>query len=142
MKVLLSIKPEFADRIFAGEKRFEYRKAIYRNSCVQGAVVYATRPVGMIVGEFEITRILTGTPEEIWGYTFEYSGISRAFYDCYYEGRNRAFALEVGKVSRYSTPLDPGKVWSGFVAPQSFMYISPEIFDSKGHPRQFRLPLD
>ena len=27
MKVLLSIKPEFASKIFEGTKRFEYRKA-------------------------------------------------------------------------------------------------------------------
>ena len=28
MTVLLSIKPEFADKIFSGEKKYEYRKYI------------------------------------------------------------------------------------------------------------------
>ena len=30
MKVLLSIKPEFVEKIFSGEKRFEYRKNIFK----------------------------------------------------------------------------------------------------------------
>ena len=30
MKVLLSIKPEFVEKIFSGEKRFEYRKFAFK----------------------------------------------------------------------------------------------------------------
>lgn len=30
MKVLLSIKPEFANKIFEGTKRFEFRKSIFK----------------------------------------------------------------------------------------------------------------
>lgn len=30
MKVLLSIKPEFVEKIFAGEKKFEYRRTIFK----------------------------------------------------------------------------------------------------------------
>ena len=31
MKVLLSIKPEFAEKILNGTKRFEFRKGIFKN---------------------------------------------------------------------------------------------------------------
>lgn len=31
MKVLLSIKPEFAERIFNGSKKYEFRKVIFKN---------------------------------------------------------------------------------------------------------------
>ena len=31
MKVLLSIKPEYVDKIFSGEKRYEYRKSMFKN---------------------------------------------------------------------------------------------------------------
>ena len=57
MKVLLSIKPEFVQEIFTGKKKYEYRKAIFTRS-VDKVVVYSTKPVGMIVGEFTVENIL------------------------------------------------------------------------------------
>ena len=41
MKVLLSIKPEFVREIFAGNKKYEYRKAIFTKN-VNQVVVYST----------------------------------------------------------------------------------------------------
>ena len=60
MKVLLSIKPEFVQEIFTGKKKYEYRKAIFTRS-VDKVVVYSTKPVGMIVGEFTVENILNDT---------------------------------------------------------------------------------
>ena len=40
MKVLLSIKPEFADKIFNGTKKYEFRKSIFKNKDVDTVVVY------------------------------------------------------------------------------------------------------
>ena len=37
MKVVLSIKPQFANKIFDGTKKFEFRKAIFM------AVLFASR---------------------------------------------------------------------------------------------------
>ena len=44
MKVLLSIKPEFANKIFEGTKRFEFRKSIFKKE-VKTVVVYASSPL-------------------------------------------------------------------------------------------------
>ena len=57
MKVLLSIKPEFVHEIFAGNKKYEYRKAIFTKN-VNQVVVYSTKPEGMIVGEFTVETII------------------------------------------------------------------------------------
>ena len=65
MKALLSIKPEFIEKIFSGEKQVEFRKSCFKED-VQTVVVYATMPVGKIVGEFEIETILSDSPEELW----------------------------------------------------------------------------
>lgn len=54
MRVLLSIQPEYAEKILNGTKRFEYRKAVTRNESVRTVVIYATMPVGKVVGEFEV----------------------------------------------------------------------------------------
>ena len=38
MKVLLSIKPEFAFAIINGSKKFEYRKNIFKNQDISSVV--------------------------------------------------------------------------------------------------------
>ena len=53
MKVLLSIKPEFADKIFNGTKKYEYRRSIFKKKEVKTVVVYASSPIQKIIGEFE-----------------------------------------------------------------------------------------
>lgn len=42
MKVLLSIKPEFAEKIFSGEKKFEFRRSIFKDKTVKTVLVYAS----------------------------------------------------------------------------------------------------
>jgi len=67
--VLLSIKPEFAERIFQGIKRYEFRKAIFRNRNVNKVIVYASAPISKVIGEFEIDDILEHEVEELWDLT-------------------------------------------------------------------------
>ena len=59
MKVVLSIKPEFAFKIFDGSKKFEFRKAIFKNNNVKSIIVYASSPVQKVIGEFEICLLYT-----------------------------------------------------------------------------------
>lgn len=121
MKVLLSIKPEFVERIFSGEKQFEYRKATFRQP-VSTVVVYATQPVGKIVGEFDVGRVLYGNLVEIWEATKEQAGVSREFFLRYFTGRMTGYAIEVKKPRRYHDAIDPAMI-EKFTAPQSFKYI-------------------
>lgn len=124
MRVLLSIKPEYAERIFNGSKRFEFRKAIFRNPDVHTVVVYATQPVGKVIGEFAIQEIIDGEPSAIWRRTHRHSGISQRFFDDYFHGRSRAFAIKVKSTKRYHRPKELQDVIPGGVAPQSFRYLS------------------
>lgn len=68
----MSIKPEFVKKIFSGEKKFEYRKTIFKNPNVDTVVVYTTKPCGKVVGEFAINKILCDNPEKIWKSTQEF----------------------------------------------------------------------
>ncbi|MFK0278623.1 ASCH domain-containing protein [Ensifer sp. NPDC090286] len=137
MKVLLSIKPEFAEKIFEGTKRFEFRKSIYRSKDVRTVVVYVTQPVGQIIGEFDVEEILCETPDELWALTSDFSGISKHFFDEYFSGRTRSFALAVGDVRRYDRPLDPSDLIENFTPPQSYMYVNDEL----GRPSTGQLSL-
>lgn len=66
MKVLLSIKPEYAEQILKGRKKFEYRKSIFKNSKVDTVIIYATMPIGKVIGEFKVGNIISLTSRELW----------------------------------------------------------------------------
>ncbi len=123
MKVLLSIKPEYAEMIFSGEKRFEFRKAVFRNSAVKTVVIYATKPVGKVVGEFDVEEILAEKPSTLWSLTSNFAGISKRFFNEYFQGRKTAYAIRVREARRYDTPLNLGAILGSGIAPQSFCYI-------------------
>lgn len=130
MKVLLSIKPEFVHEIFQGRKKFEYRKNIFSKH-VTKVIVYSTKPEGMIVGEFSIKSILQYEPKELWKKTHNESGISKQFFDEYFEGRDKGYALQIENPILYEEPIDPFKIFDVFVAPQSFRYIKEEDLQQK-----------
>ena len=122
MKIILSIKPQYCDEIFAGAKRFEYRRKMFKRS-VESVLVYATSPICKIVGEFEIDRVLEDTPESLWMRTSRYGGISHKSYREYFHDTDTAYALAISNYIRYNKPLDPKVLDRNFVAPQSYRYL-------------------
>jgi predicted transcriptional regulator len=124
MKVLLSIKPEYADKIFSGEKKFEYRKVIFLNKAVSSIVVYSTMPIGKIIGEFTIDEVITNEPEIVWNETKQHAGIKKSFFNEYFNGRKRAYAIKISNPILYKEPIDPKRGNKSFVPPQSFRYMA------------------
>ena len=123
MKILLSIKPEFAESILDGFKKFEFRRKIFRNKEVRAVVIYATMPIGKVIGEFEIERVLSSDPDELWDLTKNHAGITRDFFDEYFSERDRGFAIAVKNPLRYENPVSLNELIPGAVPPQSFRYI-------------------
>ena len=122
MKVLLSIKPEYASRIFDGSKRYEYRRVAFSRAGVTTAVVYVTVPVGRVVGEFEVGEILSGNPAAIWRKTKEHAGISRKRFFDYFGEADVGYAIEIKDPLLYHTPLSVRRDLKVF-PPQSFLYL-------------------
>jgi len=123
MRVLLSIKPEFVYKIFSGEKRFEFRRVIFRRPDVNTVVVYASSPIQRVVGEFTIHQILCDDILSLWSKTHERSGITQELFLSYFRDRNHGFAIEIGAVTRYRKPLSLSRDF-GLSPPQSYAYIS------------------
>lgn len=124
MKVLLSIKPEYAERIFNGEKKYEYRRSLFKREDVKIVVVYATKPIGKVIGEFEIDDILKGEPQSIWERTKSYAGIDEDSYSKYFSERKTGFAIGIKEARVYEEPLDLKELNPNIkYPPQSFMYI-------------------
>jgi len=124
MNVLLSIKPKFVERIFAGEKKYEYRKIMFTNDNVKNIFIYASAPIKKIVGRIKIDKVLCEAPSMLWNLTSDHAGISRAFFFKYFSDRNMAFAIKIKSAEQYHEPLDPYHMVVGFRAPQSFTYLT------------------
>lgn len=122
MKVILSIKPEFAFKIFDGSKKFEFRKSIFKNDDVKSIVVYASSPVQKVIGEFEIAKIFNDDLETLWNLTKDYSGISEEFFYEYFSDKESGFAIQIKNLKKYDEPKCIRKDYN-LSPPQSFAYI-------------------
>ena len=122
MKVLLSIKPEFAEKILSGEKTFEFRRAVFKDPKVSAVVIYASSPVQKVVGEFSIDDVYEMPPAELWEKTSQGSGIDRKYFDAYFEGKRKGYAIKVGRVFCYDSPINLGSLGIK-TPPQSFCYL-------------------
>ncbi len=124
MKVLLSIKPEFALKIFNGSKKYEYRRAIFKNREVSIVIVYASDPIKRVIGEFEIEDILYDEPRLLWFKTKNYAGISKRGFFGYFVNKTKGYAIKVKTATPYDEPL-PLSSFQISSPPQSFAYVQP-----------------
>jgi len=126
MKVLLSIKPEFASKIFDGSKRYEYRRVIFKNQEVSRIIVYASDPIKRIIGEFEIEDILQDEPWILWLKTKNYAGISEKKFFEYFTNKSKGYAIKVKSTTMYDDPL-PLNSFMVLSPPQSFIYLQQSV---------------
>ncbi|MBE6514935.1 MAG: hypothetical protein E7Z69_07925 [Thermoplasmata archaeon] len=120
-RVLLSINPPHVRNILDGTKKYEYRR-VRCSKEIDGMTIYCTFPVCKVVAEAEVTDIITGDPEDVWRITHDASGISKEFFDRYYEGCGEAVAYAIGEVRELPEPRDLSE-YGVSRAPQSFVYI-------------------
>jgi predicted transcriptional regulator len=121
MKVVLSIKPEFAFKIFDGTKRFEFRRSIFKNGNIKSVIVYASSPVQQVIGEFEIDEVLNYDLPTLWDMTQEFSGISEKFYYNYFANKEQGFAIKIKNIKKYNNPKCLRADFN-LSPPQSFAY--------------------
>ena len=97
MNVILSINPEFIEKIFSGEKQYGYRK---------------------------VPEIICDTPANIWQQTKDHSGVSKSFFQKYYVGKDKGVALKIKECKKYKNAVEPNTIVQNFKVPQSFFYTS------------------
>ena len=120
-KILLSINPEYVEKILNKTKRFEYRTKVAKQD-IKAILVYCTYPTKKVVAKVKIKSILVDTPENLWNKTKEFSGITKEFFDTYFCNREIAYAYELGEVIEYKKPRNLEEFGIHY-APQSFVYI-------------------
>jgi type I restriction enzyme S subunit len=127
LKVLLSINPIYAAKIVKGEKKYEFRKRIFKRKDVKQIYIYSTSPVSKIIGMIAINGILEGSTEEIWEKCSLYSGMTKEEFFCYFKDTEKAFAIEIKEVRVFAEPVDPYVVFDRFVPPQFFCYVDEDF---------------
>ena len=125
MRVLLSIKPEYANKIFDGSKKYEFRRTVFKNPSIKTIVVYASSPGQKVIGEFEIESILNCELQTLWEKTKEFSGISEKFFFDYFVNKDKGYAIKVKKTKMYKEALCIKEDFNSS-PPQSFLYLKEE----------------
>lgn len=123
MRVLLSIKPEFANKIFDGTKKYEFRRSIFKNTEVKKIIVYASAPIKKVIGEFEIEDILVHDINTLWDKTKNCAGISEDFFFNYFYDKEEGYAIKIKKIKKYKIPKCL-KTEFNLTPPQSFAYLT------------------
>lgn len=122
MKVILSIKPIYAEKILNGEKTFELRKSIFKKTNINKVIIYASSPISKIIGEFEIESILHDEINELWKKTKKDNGVEKDFFNEYFENREKGYAIKIKNTKRYKVFYNIYDKY-GIKAPQSFSYL-------------------
>ena len=95
--ILLSIKPEYAKKIIDGTKKYEFRKRLAKHP-VTKIIIYSTFPEKKVLGEVEVTGVLTESKMLLWETTKAFSGLSLDQYQDYFGNSVEANAYILGQV--------------------------------------------
>lgn len=123
--ILLSVRPRYAQSIIAGAKRAEIRRQ--RPSVEPGTpvIIYATRPLGAVIGTATIGRVCEGRPADLWEQHHPVMGVTRDEFDQYLQGLSMAYVLMLDGARRLSSPLTLADMResANFQPPRSYRYV-------------------
>ena len=125
---LISIRPNYARAILAGTKTVELRRRIPPIQHGTRLWIYATRPLGAVVGSVIVEEIISATPTEIWNTLMGRTALNRSEFDEYFNGTDRALALLLSSVvkTREVGIEELRKLLKGFHPPQVIVRLSHE----------------
>ena len=100
-KLLLPIRPKYVNQILAGTKKVEYRTKIRKDALVNQILIYQSCDVRKVVGEFRISGIIQGTPDQVWNATKNVGGISEESFFKYFKNKETAYAYQISDLIVY-----------------------------------------
>jgi predicted transcriptional regulator len=125
--LLLSIRPEHAEKIFRGQKKVELRRIRPKVKRYDKVVVYVSSPVKALMGLFEVERVVEELPQYLWWQVRHDAGVSKQQFDHYYTGARIGFGIFLTKAEMLPKPIPLTllrKEWIGFHPPQSYRYLT------------------
>lgn len=124
---LISIRPVYAESIFAGLKTVELRRRIPPVAPGLRLWIYVTKPVGAVLGVAEIEKVFDGSPDALWKSCGSKSGIERVEFDRYFAETDKAYGLALTNIRKGSpaTMQFLKEMRPGFHPPQVISRLSP-----------------
>ena len=130
--LLLSIHPEYVERILNGTKTVELRKRRPNVELGSQVLIYSTMPEGKIVAQATISKIEVRTPGQLWKTVKKKCGVVKSAFDAYYEFAEKAVGIHLVDVMELEVPLSLDAVramWPEFHPPQQFRYLEQSHVD-------------
>lgn len=127
--VLMSIKPKYADLIFAGTKTIELRRVCPKIGPGDLVLVYVSSPRMALVGGFEVAGIVSGAPPALCKKWQPQSGVEIENFLHYFQGASTAYGILIARTWQFETPTALTALRSrkeGFHPPQSYRYVEGE----------------
>ena len=126
-QLLMSVKPEFAEKIMQRKKTVELRRKFSTRWIGHQINIYASAPVMSLMGEARIAGVVSNKPEAIWERFHEQVGCSREEFDAYAAGADELFAIELNDVRPYRDRLPliqiSHLIKAHLTPPQSYMTL-------------------
>jgi predicted transcriptional regulator len=127
--LLISVKPEYAEKIFAGVKTVELRRTRPRLLRGDLVLIYVTSPVKALTGICEVAQVIEGTPAALWEALRTQAGISAEVFHKYYSDAAVGYGICLKSASRLARPVHLDLLraeWPGFHPPQCYRYLTPQ----------------
>ncbi len=132
LSILISIKPEYVDLIFSGDKTVELRRVLPKNLPDNTEIIiYATSPTKCIVGKARIKNIEEQPLDKLWKKFGHRTGITLEYFKEYFKGKDRGYGLILDRIEKFSSPYPLGSLRDtlNFSPPQSYMYTPPGLME-------------
>lgn len=125
-RLLLSVKPRFAESILSGAKTIELRRTRPRLELPTEALLYASSPTMALVGSCRVDAVVAMSPTALWNKWGGSAGVTRSEFRAYFEGAALGYGLLLSNTERLPSPIGLDSLrqfWPGFQPPQSFGYV-------------------
>ena len=121
MRVLLSIKPKFAEKILNWKKLYELRK-IFTKKEITKVIIYESAPISRVVWEFEVEKVLYEPITQLWDHTKDFSQVNKEFFDSYFKWKEFWYAIKLKNPRKYRNLKLLSDYWIKF-PPQNYCFI-------------------
>jgi predicted transcriptional regulator len=139
---LLSIHPKYAQLIMNGTKTVELRRR-FANQVAEDAIalIYCTSPTQAIIGMTAIVGVECLPLAKLWRNHGNAARVQVDAFRSYFRGCEVGYALLLGEAKRFKKSVSAIclKKQFGFVAPQSFIYLSSKYYPLFGNG-QLQIP--
>lgn len=133
-ELLMSIKTKYANEIFKGNKRYEFRKRSIGNKNLNKKIyIYSSKKEKAIIGYIVVDKILTGNLDYILKETNNTGNIDIVNY---YENSNNCYALHIAKYHKFKKSISLNELKKRnnmFVIPQYYRYLKKDEEYIKTH---------